>query len=122
MAQMRMGGMGGHPHPSLARSKSHRSDDNLAGGRLSRRAADPIVEAERRAQQDRQFALDETKVLNGGSFVRLIFWYITPPPLERRMHQGCQSALDGIKTTQWCWGFRSIGLHTATPPPPNPGQ
>ena len=54
-----------HSHPNLSRSKSHRSDDNLAGGRLSRRAADPTVEAERRAQQDRQFALDEAKVLNG---------------------------------------------------------
>lgn len=54
-----------HSHPNLSRSKSHRSDDNLAGGRLSRRAADPTVEAERRAQQDRQFALDEAKVLSG---------------------------------------------------------
>ena len=58
-----------HSHPNLSRSKSHRSDDNLAGGRLSRRAADPTVEAERRAQQDRQFALDEAKVLNGGPFL-----------------------------------------------------
>lgn len=54
-----------HSNPNLSRSKSHRSDDNLAGGRLSRRAADPTVEAERRAQQDRQFALDEAKVLSG---------------------------------------------------------
>lgn len=67
LSTMRVGSMPphSHSHPNLSRSKSHRSDDNLAGGRLSRRAADPTVEAERRAQQDRQFALDEAKVLSG---------------------------------------------------------
>ena len=67
-----------HSHPNLSRSKSHRSDDNLAGGRLSRRAADPTVEAERRAQQDRQFALDEAKVLSGEITVpSVIFMLLT---------------------------------------------
>ena len=50
------------PPTGLSRGKAHRSDDNLAGGRLSRRAADPAVEAERKAQQERHFALDEGRV------------------------------------------------------------
>ena len=56
------------PQPAgLSRGKAHRSDDNLAGGRLSRRAADPAVEAERKAQQERHFALDEGRVERSGS-------------------------------------------------------
>lgn len=35
-----------------------------AGGRLSRRASDPAAEAERRAAQDRMFALDLDRVLS----------------------------------------------------------
>ncbi|KAF8060053.1 ML1 [Scenedesmus sp. PABB004] len=35
------------------------------GGRLSRRAADPAVEAERKAQQERLFALDVDRILSG---------------------------------------------------------
>ena len=47
------------------RGKLQRNDDNLGGGRLSRRAADPAVEAERRAQQDRHYALDPDRVERG---------------------------------------------------------
>ena len=38
-----------------------------AGGRLSRRAADPVVEAERKAQQEKMYALDLDKVLSGAA-------------------------------------------------------
>ena len=50
------------------RGKLQRNDDNLGGGRLSRRAADPAVEAERRAQQDRHYALDPDRVERGQLF------------------------------------------------------
>ncbi|KAK9803919.1 hypothetical protein WJX72_005104 [[Myrmecia] bisecta] len=48
-----------------ARRKDRRLEDNSGGGRLSRRTADPVAEAERKAQQDKLYALDLDKVLSG---------------------------------------------------------
>ena len=42
-----------------------RGDDISSGGRLSRRNADPIAEAERKAQQDKLYSLDLDRVLAG---------------------------------------------------------
>ncbi|WIA33756.1 hypothetical protein OEZ86_006871 [Tetradesmus obliquus] len=41
------------------------SGGSRGGGRLSRRAADPAVEAERKAQQERLFALDVDRIMSG---------------------------------------------------------
>lgn len=49
----------------FGRGKGSRGEEALSGGRLSRRAADPAVEAERRAQQERHYALDAGKVERG---------------------------------------------------------
>ena len=46
------------------RGKAGRDDGVLTGGRLSRRASDPAAEAERRAAQDKMFALDLDRVRN----------------------------------------------------------
>ena len=46
------------------RGKPGRDDGALTGGRLSRRASDPAAEAERRAAQDKMFALDLDRVRN----------------------------------------------------------
>lgn len=46
------------------RGKAGRDDGALTGGRLSRRASDPAAEAERRAAQDKMFALDLDRVRN----------------------------------------------------------
>lgn len=42
-----------------------RGDDISSGGRLSRRNADPIAEAERKAQQEKLYSLDLDRVLAG---------------------------------------------------------
>ena len=42
-----------------------RGDDMSSGGRLSRRNADPIAEAERKAQQEKLYSLDLERVLAG---------------------------------------------------------
>ena len=42
-----------------------RGDDITSGGRLSRRNADPIAEAERKAQQEKLYSLDLDRVLAG---------------------------------------------------------
>ncbi|KAL3140281.1 hypothetical protein ABBQ38_004549 [Trebouxia sp. C0009 RCD-2024] len=42
-----------------------RGDDISSGGRLSRRNADPVAEAERKAQQEKLYALDLDRVLAG---------------------------------------------------------
>ena len=42
-----------------------RGDDISSGGRLSRRNADPIAEAERKAQQEKLYSLDLERVLAG---------------------------------------------------------
>lgn len=78
--------LGSGPGGNLTRGKSHRSDDNLAGGRLSRRAADPAVEAERKAQQERHFALDEGKVERGEQLSRRL-----SNPADRVSPVHCQS-------------------------------
>ena len=44
-----------------------RGDDISSGGRLSRRNADPIAEAERKAQQEKLYSLDLDRVLAGQS-------------------------------------------------------
>ena len=44
-----------------------RGDDLSSGGRLSRRNADPVAEAERKAQQEKLYALDLDRVLAGQS-------------------------------------------------------
>ena len=42
-----------------------RGDDISSGGRLSRRSADPVAEAERKAQQEKLYSLDLDRVLAG---------------------------------------------------------
>jgi len=51
-----------------------RGDDISSGGRLSRRNADPIAEAERKAQQEKLYSLDLDRVLAGQCL------YITQAP------------------------------------------
>jgi len=64
-----------------------------AGGRLSRRASDPAAEAERRAAQDKMFALDLDRVMNRARPRRSPR---TPAPALRRA-----SALFDVTM---CWG------------------
>ena len=42
-----------------------RGDEVSSGGRLSRRNADPLAEAERKAQQEKLYSLDLDRVLAG---------------------------------------------------------
>ena len=42
-----------------------RGDDMSSGGRLSRRNADPVAEAERKAQQEKLYSLDLERVAAG---------------------------------------------------------
>lgn len=46
-----------------------RGDDISSGGRLSRRNADPIAEAERKAQQEKLYSLDLERVLAGQLYI-----------------------------------------------------
>ena len=72
-------GSGGFVQGNQHRSKMFRGgDENPVGGRLSRRAADPAVEAERKAQQERHFAMDLDKVERG-----------EPNALRRSLHLLC---------------------------------
>ena len=45
--------------------RSGKRDDLPPGGRLSRRAADPVAEAERKAQQEKLYFLDIERILGG---------------------------------------------------------
>ena len=54
------------PALSLAQEESREQHrDHKSGGRLSRRNVDPVLEAERRAQQQRLYALDMDRVRSG---------------------------------------------------------
>jgi protein phosphatase 1 regulatory subunit 42 len=59
-----LGGMDGRGHRG-GDSGAGSSGGSRGGGRLSRRAADPAVEAERKAQQERLFALDVHRIMSG---------------------------------------------------------
>jgi protein phosphatase 1 regulatory subunit 42 len=54
-----------HRVAAAADGSAGSSGGSRGGGRLSRRAADPAVEAERKAQQERLFALDVDRILHG---------------------------------------------------------
>ena len=67
------GYMGIHtqPHSHMASGgrggmdPSHRPGNGGGGGRLSRRSADPAAEAERKAQQEKLYAMDAERILSG---------------------------------------------------------
>jgi protein phosphatase 1 regulatory subunit 42 len=59
-----LGGMDGRGHRG-GDGGAGSSGGSRGGGRLSRRAADPAVEAERKAQQERLFALDVDRIMSG---------------------------------------------------------
>lgn len=59
------------------RPKERRDEGALGGpgGRLSRRNLDPVAEAERKAQQEKLYALDLDKIMAGAL---LIGWQLGP--------------------------------------------
>lgn len=63
---MSMGGPLGMAPYARGGSRPLREDLPSAAGRPGRRPSDPVVEAERRAQQEKMYSLDYEKVLAGG--------------------------------------------------------
>lgn len=60
------GSLGPGPVGKLMNGRGmRRGDDVTSGGRLSRRNADPVAEAERKAQQEKLYSLDLERVLAG---------------------------------------------------------
>lgn len=57
--------MGGPLTGSYSRSRGSREDLPSSGSRSGRRTADPLAEAERKAQQEKMYALDYERVMAG---------------------------------------------------------
>ena len=91
------------------RGKAGRDDGALTGGRLSRRASDPAAEAERRAAQDKMFALDLDRVRNSARPAKLGAQGICQGSQPATQGQGWGSQFGGIGGAQWlrCAGARA---------------
>lgn len=86
-----------------------RGDDISSGGRLSRRNADPVAEAERKAQQEKLYSLDLDRVLAGQAcLLSLAALLSAVPSFEGIQEQLLLSVVPACFTYLLLWSAASV--------------